>query len=210
MPFGFHLAADTLPSGVLRGDGFRSALSVSGFRLRARLGFSIPSYLSPASEALPPLSDMAPLIRAPEGLQPSGTTRCPAHTMPAADSCAALSVPCGPLSPESRDTAPSRLRPSDLRRNLPYKYWALMILDISPGCVASYPLPVRQASALPSASFRFAVARDTLAVQLTLPLVGRAEDFHLQVSAPCRAHQKKSRAIDARLFHCRQAGQLNR
>ena len=27
--------------------------------------------LSPASEALPPLSDMAPLIRAPEGLQPS-------------------------------------------------------------------------------------------------------------------------------------------
>ena len=47
-------------------------------------------------------------------------------------------------------------------------------------------------SALPSASFRFAVARDTLAVQLTLPLVGRVEDFHLQVSAPCRAHQRKA------------------
>jgi len=29
-----------------------------------------------------------------------------------------------------------------------------------------YPLPVRQASALPSASFRFAVTRDTLAVRL--------------------------------------------
>jgi hypothetical protein len=71
MPFGFHLAVDTLPSEDLRGDGFRSALAVSGFRLRARLGFSIPSHLSPASEALPPLSDMAPLIRAPEGLQPS-------------------------------------------------------------------------------------------------------------------------------------------
>jgi hypothetical protein len=26
---------------------------------------------------------------------------------------------------------------------------------------------------------------------LTLPLVGRVEDFHLQVGAPCRAHEKK-------------------
>ena len=33
-----------------------------------------------------------------------------------------------------------------------------------------YPLPVRQASALPSASSRFAVARDTLAVRLALLL----------------------------------------
>src|SRR5215472_6333830 len=50
-PFGFHLAMDTLPSGVLpRNSTF---------------------FLSPASEELPPLLDMAPLIRAPEGLQPS-------------------------------------------------------------------------------------------------------------------------------------------
>ena len=88
---------------------------------------------------------------------------------------------------------PSRLCLSDLRRSVPCKFRALMILAISPRYAASYPLPVRQASALPSASSRFAVARDTLAVQLTLPLVGRVEDFHLQVSAPCRAHQKKSR-----------------
>jgi hypothetical protein len=67
---------------------------------------------------------------------------------------------------------PSRLCLSDLRRSLPYKYWALMILDISPGCAASYPLPVRQASALPSASFRFAVARDTLAFGQLFPLPG--------------------------------------
>jgi hypothetical protein len=39
MPFGFRLTADTLPSGS-----------------------------SPASEALPPLLDMAPLIQVPEGL----------------------------------------------------------------------------------------------------------------------------------------------
>jgi hypothetical protein len=34
---------------------------------------------------------------------------------------------------------------------------------------------------------------DTLAVQLTLPLAGCVEDFHLQVSAPCRAQQAKAR-----------------
>lgn len=95
--------------------------------------------------------------------------------------------------------SPSRLCLSDLRRSLPYKYWALMIMDLSPGYVASYLLPVRQASVLPSASSRFAVARDTLAVQLTLPLIGRVEDLHLQVSAPCRAHHKKSAAAP-RLF----------
>ena len=43
MPFGFHLAMDTLPSGG-----------------------SLP-----ADDGLPPPLDMAPLIRAPEGLQPS-------------------------------------------------------------------------------------------------------------------------------------------
>jgi hypothetical protein len=43
MPFGFHLTMDTLPSGAIASGGCRSALAVSGFRLRARLGFSIPS-----------------------------------------------------------------------------------------------------------------------------------------------------------------------
>ena len=44
-----------------------------------------------------------------------------------------------------------------------------------------YPLPVRQASALPSASFRFRIAPDTLAVRLTLPPAGCVRDFHPQV-----------------------------
>jgi len=43
------------------------------------------------------------------------------------------------------------------------------------------PLPVRQASILPAASFRFRLAADTLAVQLALPLAGRAGDLHPQV-----------------------------
>ena len=57
---------------------------------------------------------------------------------------------------------------------------------------ASYAISVRQASALPSASFRFHLAMDTLAVRLTVPPVGSVEDFHLQAGAPCRAHQKKA------------------
>ena len=32
-----------------------------------------------------------------------------------------------------------------------------------------------------------------LAVRLTLPLAGCVEDFHLQVSAPCRAHKQETR-----------------
>jgi hypothetical protein len=89
---------------------------------------------------------------------------------------------------------PSRLCPSDIRHGVPYKFRASQILACSPRRAASYPLPVRQASALPSASSRFPVAQNTLAVRLTLPLVGQVEDFHLQVSAPCRAHQKIANA----------------
>ena len=45
MPFVFHLTMDTLPSEVPQQvGGFRSALAVSGFRFRARLGFSIPAF----------------------------------------------------------------------------------------------------------------------------------------------------------------------
>src|SRR5713101_1610736 len=43
MPFGFHLTMDTLPSGATASGGSRSALAVSGFRFRARLGVSIPA-----------------------------------------------------------------------------------------------------------------------------------------------------------------------
>src|SRR5271170_137604 len=90
---------------------------------------------------------------------------------------------------------PSRLCLSDLRRSVPCKYWALVTFDTSPRYAASYPLPVRQASALPAASSRFAVARDTLAIRLTLPLAGCVEDSHLQVGAPCRAHKRKPLAM---------------
>jgi hypothetical protein len=35
---------------------------------------------------------------------------------------------------------------------------------------------------------------DTLAVQLTVPSIRPVKDLHLQVSAPCRAHKKKTSA----------------
>ena len=67
-PFGFHLTMDTLSSGCLRTEfKLRYPLGcLLRFRLCARLGS--PYSPSPASEALPPLLDMIPLIRVPEGL----------------------------------------------------------------------------------------------------------------------------------------------
>src|ERR1035441_5314110 len=62
------------------------------------------------------------------------------------------------------------------------------ICPLTPPC-RLYPLAIRQASALPTASSRFRLATDTLAVQLTLPLAGCVGDFHPQVSAPCRPHK---------------------
>ena len=49
-----------------------------------------------ADEELRPSSDMTPLIRASEGLQPSRTTRCSAHTTIPSDSrCAVLAFALG-------------------------------------------------------------------------------------------------------------------
>src|SRR5476649_150917 len=52
-PFGFRIAPDTLSSGKRRATGSRSVLAVSGFRLRARLDFSIPS-CSPGQRGITP------------------------------------------------------------------------------------------------------------------------------------------------------------
>ncbi len=65
-PFGFHLAVDTLSSGYLATELRCFPLAVS--IVSDRVPVSGSPYSNPASEALPPLLDMAPLIRAPEGL----------------------------------------------------------------------------------------------------------------------------------------------
>jgi hypothetical protein len=48
---------------------------------------------------------------------------------------------------------------------------------------ASYVISVCQASALPSASFRFHLTMNTLAVRLTFPPVGHVRDFHPKACA---------------------------
>ncbi len=65
-----------------------------------------------------------------------------------------------------------------------YKYRALKILAFSPIVTASWEIRVRRASSLPSASFRFHLAVDTLAVRLIVPLVGPTADLHRQVIRP--------------------------
>jgi len=122
--------------------------------------------------------------------------------MASADFCTRIPTPCDVSSTKAHMQispgiahVPSRLCLSDIRRSVPCKYRASQIFACLPRCAASYPLPVRQASALPSASSGFAVARDTLAVRLALLLAECAEDFHLQVRAPCRAHKQNGRGF---------------
>ena len=112
-------------------------------------------------------------------------------TSPAASGCASgltsVSIAATPGIAHPR----SRLCASGIRHRVPYTYRTLHLFACSSHDAASYPLPVRRASALPPASFRFPGTQDTLAGQLTFPRVGQVEDFHLQVSAPCRAHERK-------------------
>src|SRR5271157_3061656 len=78
MPFGFRIAPDTLPSGTFRAAGLRSALAVSGFRLRARLGFSIP-VCSPGQRGVTPAFGYGPPHPSAEGTSTPMT-----HALPSA------------------------------------------------------------------------------------------------------------------------------
>src|SRR6516164_5543589 len=78
-------------------NGHPALRRTAGWWLQVRLGL-FPAFAfvpvwtspylppSPANEELPPLLDTAPLIRAPEGLEPSRSTRCSAHTVATSDS----------------------------------------------------------------------------------------------------------------------------
>src|SRR5258708_27867279 len=92
---------------------------------------------------------------------------------------------------------PSRLCPPHLRPSFTYRYRTLKSFAFSSSLHASYAISVRRTSALPAASFRFHLAMDTLAVQLTIPPVGFVGDFHSQVTAPCRAHKLKRAGVGA-------------
>src|SRR5690625_793709 len=132
--------------------------------------------------------------------RPSGSPTNP--TMPSADSCRHIPAPHDASSTTAHRQAspgnahsPSRLSPPHIRPCFPCKNRTSEIFASSSSMTASNAIPVRQASALPSASFRFHLTMNTLAVQLTVPLAGPAENFHLQVNAPCRAHKGKRHSV---------------
>ena len=56
------------------------------------------------------------------------------------------------------------MQPLHLRGRTPYSIGLLTLLRHHPYYPASYTVPVRRLERLPPASFRFAVARDTLAL----------------------------------------------
>jgi hypothetical protein len=60
MPFGFHLAMDTLPSENIRSMAPGPPWLVSNFRFRALLGFSIPSIFSGQQGITPAFGSSAP------------------------------------------------------------------------------------------------------------------------------------------------------
>src|SRR4030042_5737776 len=115
-------------------------------------------------------------------------------TMASADFCRSFSSSLNDNSPykgTDRQISPgiallpSRLCPPHLLPCFPYRYRTLSLYALSSSMAASYAVSVRQANALPAASFRFHLAADTLAVRLTLPPAGPVGDFHPQVVVPC-------------------------
>ena len=115
--------------------------------------------------------------------------------MASADFCIALPTPLDAVSTwQAMQTSPGMRTHLHAYARRIYVQLSVQVSGFEDICLltqraASYALPVRRASALPAASFRFHLTMDTLAVRLTVPLVGSVEDLHLQVSAPCRAHQ---------------------
>ena len=79
MPFGSHLAMDTLPSGVLQVVASGPPWLVSGFRFRARLSFVIPSTLSGPRGITPAFAYGAPHPSAGGTLTPLGNALLSAH-----------------------------------------------------------------------------------------------------------------------------------
>jgi len=122
--------------------------------------------------------------------RPSAWSRSP--TMPSADFSTSFPSPRGDSSTQAdvetspgNAHSPSRLCLPHIRPCFPCKYWALKIYAFSPSMPASYVISVRQASALPAASFRFYLAVDTLAVRLTVPLTGSVGDLTSAALSRC-------------------------
>jgi len=82
MPFGFHFAVDTLPSRELQAAASGPPWTVSGFRFRARLGFSIPSPFSSPRGITPAFGYSAPHLSAEGTLTPMSNMLLSTHYWP--------------------------------------------------------------------------------------------------------------------------------
>jgi len=66
-----------------------------------------------------------------------------------------------------------------------------------------YVIPVRQTEVLPSASFRFRLTADTLAVQLTVPTTKACSGLSPPSYRLCRAHTLRPAGTQAVFYsHC--------
>src|ERR1700738_3986834 len=134
--------------------------------------------------------------------------RCPAHTMPSADFCAAVRPPYDDLSPESG----TQRRPPEVRSiaftarppNLPPR--SLMTVDFAISCSLvrpgrpRYPVLVHPAAALLHASFRPHLAMTPLRFANPSPPSGWIEDFHSQAVDHAR-HTTKPPGLASRRHH---------
>src|SRR5262245_27487163 len=126
--------------------------------------------------------------------------RCPAHTMPSADFCAAVRSPHDDLSliaetqrrpPEVRPTA-FAARPPDLPpRPLMVVDFAIISSLVRPGR-PRYPVLVHRAATLLHAFFRPHLATTPSRFANPSPPSGWIEDFHLQAVVQYSAHQRKA------------------
>jgi hypothetical protein len=84
--------------------------------------------------------------------------------------------------------------PPHLLLHLPGDYGALDLVASSPRCSCLYAVAVRRAGTLPTASFRFHLTVDTLAVQLTVPITRVCKGLSPS-SCSLRHHVQSSRVL---------------
>ena len=178
----------------------RPGTSPHALRIPPRGGHpALRRFTPPADDALPPSLDMTPLIRAPEGLQPSRTTRCSAHTTPAADFCDAVGVNRFTLShdsvthhrpPEVSSTA-FDAQPPDLPPAVLMEMGFAAFCPLAPCRRPHHPILVHRLASLLHASFTPRLATTPLRFAITSPPSGCEEDFHLQAVKHAR-HTKEN------------------
>jgi len=109
--------------------------SVSGFRLRARLGLSIPSTLPGPRGITPAFGYGAPHSSARGTSTLLSKTRCSAHNMPSADFCPAVRLPCDSLSPLRTQGRSPGVSSSTFRAQSPdIRFAPLMDMDFAVFC----------------------------------------------------------------------------